>query len=426
MNAHRIDRLLLCIAVALGLGMSTGHPAGMIAAAGMPLVCLMPGTRKVALRSALGYYLAALWLIVPGIERYFGQSKTVLAVMLWALAAMLLSTPWTIAWTSKRTEFIWRTPAALLATVIPPLGIIGLASPLTGAGYLFPGTGWMGLAAVALLPGILLSMRSPVWRLCVVGLATALFAASHLLYPGDAQPPSGWVAIDTHFGDLSEPFRDFEAAQFIQRKADESSARVLIFPEAVVPRWSEATEAFWQRTLDRCRARGQTLAIGAGLPAKPTANDRRRLGNLRTYDFQEALQALNGIETQSTHGRVSPLTPEPIDNALILVGTESATLFQRVPVPVGMWRPFDRSSVPIRLTRPGSLALDHQRAAVLICYEQMLTFPILVSMFEHPTLIVAISNTFWVNGTTIPSYKATAVRAWSKLFRIPYLGATNS
>jgi hypothetical protein len=426
MNAHRTDGLLLCIAVGMGLGVSTGYPLGIVAAAGMPLVCLGSGTRKGAFRATLGYYAAALWPIVPGIERYLGPANTLLAVMLWALAAMLLSTSWTIAWTSKRTQYIWRAPAALLATVIPPLGIIGLASPLTGVGYLFPGTGWAGLAAVAMLPGILLDLRSSIWRLRLGSVAIALCVASHLFCPGDALPPTGWIAINTHFGDLSQPFRDFAAAQFIQQKADASSARVLIFPEAVVPRWSEATEAFWQRTLDRCRARGHTLAIGAGLPAKPTANDRRRLGDLRAYDFREALEALNGIDTRTTYGNVSSPPPATTDNAMILVGAESGSFYQRVPVPVGMWRPFARTSVPLRLAGPGVIALDHQHAAVLICYEQLLTFPILVSMFEHPTVIVAISNTFWVDATTIPLYEGTAVRAWAKLFHLPYLAAVNS
>jgi hypothetical protein len=410
----------------MGLGVSTGYPLGIVAAAGMPLVCLGPDTRKAALRAALGYYVAALWPIVPGIERYLGQSKTVLAVMLWALAATLLSTPWTIAWTSKRTQYIWRAPAAFLATVIPPLGIIGLASPLTGAGYLLPGTGWAGLAVVALLPGILLSMRSSIWRLRLGGVATALCLASHLFYPVDPQPPTGWIAINTQFGDLSQPFRDFAAAQFIQQKADESSARVLIFPEAVVPRWSEATEAFWQRTLDRCRARGQTLAIGAGLPASRTNDGRDKLSDLHWYDFREALEALKGIDTRSSCGRALPPAPEPIDNAMILVGAESSRFYQRVPVPIGMWRPFDRTSVRIRLAGPGVIALDQEHAAVLICYEQLLTFPILVSMFQHPTVIVAISNTFWVDATTIPLYEGTAVHAWAKLFHLPYIAAVNS
>ena len=194
------------------------------------------------------------------------------------------------------------------------------------------------------------------------------------------------------------------AAQFIQQKAAECSARVLIFPEAVVPRWSEATEAFWRETLDRCRNRGQILAIGAGLPVRTRSSmgTPQKLSDLKLYDFSAAIAALKRMDTTFPHAVQGNPGPEPIDNTLLVVGAESATFFQRVPVPVGMWRPFSRTSVPLRLNAPGVLAIDHQRAAVLICYEQMLTFPILASMLQHPTVIVGISNTFWVDGTTIP------------------------
>ena len=48
MNARFVDRLSLCSAIGIGLGISTGRPAGIIAAAGMPLVCLIADTRKAA------------------------------------------------------------------------------------------------------------------------------------------------------------------------------------------------------------------------------------------------------------------------------------------------------------------------------------------------------------------------------------------
>jgi hypothetical protein len=85
----------------------------------------------------------------------------------------------------------------------------------------------------------------------------------------------------------------------------------------------------------------------------------------------------------------------------------------------GMWRPFTRISVLLRLNAPGVLAIDHR-------YEQMLTFPILASMLEHLTVIVGISNTFWVDHATIPRYQATALRGWAKLFHLPYFLAVNS
>jgi apolipoprotein N-acyltransferase len=421
------DWLLLCSSIALGLGVSTGWALGMVVAAAMPLACLAAGTRKAALRSAFGYYAAALWPMIPGLEVYW-KSEPLIPLLLWIFTALLLSLPWTVAWTCHRVQYLWRAPLALLTTIVPPLGIVGLASPLMGAGYLYPGKGWVGLAAVALLPGIILSTQSLSFRArrVVIGLAAGLCIATYVSYSGDAKPPSGWMAINTDLGDVSKPFRDFAAARFIQQKAAETSARVLIFPESVVPRWSEATEAFWHQSLDRCRTRGQILAIGVGLPHKSLRNDRERLNDLRTYDFGEAIEVLKSGSTRTIHGPARSPLSERVDNALLLVGAASATFNQRVPVPVGMWRPFSKGSVPLRLNAPGVLVIDHERAAVLICYEQMLTFPILTSMLQHPTVIVGISNTFWVDHTTIPRYQANALRAWAKLFHLPYLLAVNS
>ena len=442
MNTRFSDRLSFCAAIGMGLGVSTGHPLGIIAAAGMPLACLTPETRKAAFKSTLGYYVTGIWPMVPGLDRYIGQSATsLIPIAMCVLTAILLSVPWTIAWTSdRRFDCLWRVPLALLATIVPPLGIIGLASPLTAAGYLFPGTAWVGLAAVALMPGIVLSTGALALRrrcavLCLVSAsAVALAIGGRLFAQGDAAPPPGWIALNTHFGDVSQPFQDFPAAQFIQQKAAESPARVIIFPESVVPRWSEATEAFWHQSLDRCRTRGQILAIGAGLPAKTRTerNVREGLRDLRAYDFGAAIDALKGTGTpRAIHGSVisnGAIKPrlEPIDNTMLILGAESGEFYQRVPVPVGMWKPFSRISVPLRLDSPGVLAIDHQRAAVLICYEQMLTFPILASMLQHPTVIVGISNTFWVNHTTIPRYQATALRGWARLFHLPYSLAVNS
>ncbi len=443
MNVRSRDRLSFCLAIGTGLAVSTGYPLGIMCAAGMPLVCLTPGTRKAAFESAVGYYLAAVWPMVPGLNRYFDQSAiSLLPVLMWVLAAILLSLPWTVAWTSNRFHCLWRVPLAYMVTIIPPLGIIGLASPVTAAGYLFPGTAWVGLAAVALLPGIVLSVHAFALRLrCVVlclvsASAVGLAIGGRLLARGDAAPPTGWAAVNTHFGDVRQPFRDFLAAQFVQQKAAETSARVLIFPESVVPRWSEATEAFWRQSLDRCGTRGQILAIGAGLPAKTGTpkDNREELNDLRSFDFGAALDVLKRIDPRSQPAMQRSVLPnllikprpEPIDNTLLIVGAESAVFYQRVPVPVGMWRPFTRISVPLRLNAPGVLTIDHQRAAVLICYEQMLTFPILASMLAHPTVIIGISNTFWVDHTTIPRYQSTALRGWAKLFHLPYFLAVNS
>ncbi len=426
------DRLALGSCVAMGLGISTGQPAGMIAAAAMPYACLTPPTKKGAFRAAFGYYLCALWPMTSGLDRYLGRSGAFLTTLaIWILGAAALSFPWTLAATANRAQYLWRTPLALTATVLPPLGIIGLASPLTSAGYLFPSTAWIGLATVTLLPGLLLAIPALPRRYrriasCSVVTACAALATVPRLFGFiDVAPPPGLVAINANLGDVSQPFRDFAAAQFIQETAARTPARVLIFPESVVPRWSEATEGFWHQSLDLCRRSGQILAFGAGLP-RPSQNAIAKLNDLRSYDFGPALNALKRMDTGPAHFLPISPEPEPMENALVIAGGESAVFYQRVPVPIGMWEPFNPRSVPLRLRSRGILNIDHQRAAVLICYEQMLTFPVLASMLQHPTVIVGISNTFWVAGTSIPRYQGSAVRAWARLFRVPYLLAVNS
>ena len=424
-------KIALGSAIAMGVGMSTGYPLAMMAAAGMPVAVLALGTRSVAFKGAFGYHLVALWPMIPALDRYIGRSATFLAPFaLWVFAAVLLSLPWTIAATTHGLQYLWRVPLTLFVNVIPPLGIIGLASPLTAAGYLFPGTAWFGLVLVAFLPGIVLAAQAlPIGkryglRSFVIGFCIGSAVAGWYFHSGDARAPRGWVTVNTHFGDVSRPFQDFRAAEFIQQKAAGIAARVLIFPEAVVPRWSEATEAFWRPSLDRWRTRGPILAIGVGLPINQ--REQGDLRDLRLYDFDPPIHALRGLDATPLHlPAVKPLL-EPTDNAMLVVGAETAAFYQRIPVPVGMWRPFSRTSVPVRLTGPGVLTIDLQRAAVLICYEQFLTSPILASMLQHPTVILGISNTFWVDGTTIPRYQANAVRAWAKLFRLPYLLAVNS
>jgi apolipoprotein N-acyltransferase len=430
MTLRSANVLSLFGATAIGLALSTGHPVGLAMAAGMPIVCLMPRNRKAAFESTLGYYTAGLWPMIPGLQRYIGSAASpVIPFAVWIFAAIVLSVPWTVAWTDRPAQCVWRVPLAFVATTIPPLGIIGFISPLTSAGYLFPSTGWAGLAAVALLPGVLIAAlgMAPCVRL---GVACLTFATCGLLAIGgrmrsnvEAETIPGWVGVNTHFGDLSQPFRDYAAATFVQQKAAESSARVLIFPEFIVPRWSEATDAFWRRTLDRCRKRGQVLVIGAGLPS----NDRMK-NDRPAFDFAASIDALESRDSSSldTTKAFTGSSPESVENTLLIVGASSGKLYQRVPVPIGMWRPFSDVSVPLRLNGPGVIEIDHQRPAVLICYEEIIAFPVLASMLHHPTAIIGISNSFWFDETTIPVYQAAALSAWARLFRLPLFTAVNS
>jgi hypothetical protein len=91
-----------------------------------------------------------------------------------------------------------------------------------------------------------------------------------------------------------------------------------------------------------------------------------------------------------------------------------------------MWHPFGTGpSVPLRLRGSGTIDVAGQRVAFLICYEQLLVLPVLLSAIDRPTLIVGMANQYWVRETTIPAAQRASLVAWSRLFALPLLIAEN-
>jgi len=107
----------------------------------------------------------------------------------------------------------------------------------------------------------------------------------------------------------------------------------------------------------RALHRGNRPASGASEAKHIKFHTIKRIRALRSYDLGAALAVVKGIDKQSVHGLGSPVTPnalsrpapDRIENTALILGIESATFYQRVPVPIGMWRPFSKDCVPLRL-----------------------------------------------------------------------------
>jgi hypothetical protein len=409
-------------AAAVGFALATAHPLGIASAILMPALALSQLSRRASYAAALSYYGAALWPIIPGARNFFGPDASALAaIALWVFAAATLGAVWPLLWSSDRRQAAWRSPLGLLLTVIPLVGIIGFASPLTATGFLFPRTSWCGLFACAVLSGALAG-----WPRKAGFALASLAVGANALYFRDPEPLPGWQGVNTSFGAIAHgrvnPLTDYQVAQWIQQFSLATSAKVIVFPETVVPTWTAATEAFWQQTLDRLRASGKTILVGTRLPI-----DRQRHVEA-AYDFSADLVALRG-------GRPAPFpfgrrfhtrsAEFAYDNAVVVRGTETATVVQRIPVPIAMWNPFRSQSARLNLFAPIVVPIAGERAAVLVCYEQLLTWPVLTSVLRNPTVLVAVANDHWATGTPIPAFQVTAVRSWSRLFGIPAINAMN-
>jgi apolipoprotein N-acyltransferase len=263
---------------------------------------------------------------------------------------------------------------------------------LLSAGALFPGTRWLGLISVL---GIVALLGRFPWQTAVLAGVLALIA--HTLYEPATLPP-GWQAINTKFGGTGQGDPDFlaefEAHEQMQETIRQSNARVLLFPEHIVTQWNQATEAFWQESLDfSARHHGTTVLIGAGI---------------------QRGRALHAVGSG------------PYYNVLIARGPDTrAIYYQRIPVPIGMWQPLTGDGVPLNLLGPGSISVQDQRAAVLMCYEQLLVWPFLSSVFEHPTVLITAANDYWAKDTPIPEVQEVSARSLARLFGLPLLSAVN-
>jgi apolipoprotein N-acyltransferase len=248
---------------------------------------------------------------------------------------------------------------------------------------------------------------------------------ANLSYPGDPKPPADWQAVDTHLGAISHgpvsPLREYLAAQTIQQRACASSAKVVIFPESVVPRWTASTDLFWKPSIETFRRKGKTVLIGALIPQLLPPRDR---------DLRAAVDLLRTAHQPETGGPLpaspQPAVPYPYRNAIIIRGAQTGIFLQRLPVPVAVWKPFTRGGAPLQLSGPAVLDLAGQRAALLICYEQVVPWTVWTAALARPTLIVGMSNDHWATGTPIPQWQALCLHAWSRLFRVPYLLAVNT
>jgi hypothetical protein len=335
----------------------------------------------------ISYYAGATWQIVPGAATFFGHhANPFQAVLLWLSTSLLLGSAWTAIWSRKRTTRLCTVPITIVLLGVPPIGVIGVASPLIAAGILFPGTAWFGLFITLLICGLLASYPG-------IGLALAIVVSvpTQLFYRAPPAP-SDWQAVSTHFGgvglDTPSPLAEYKAAESIQETALSSSARVIVFPETVVSNWNEATDAFWARTVERLKTEGKTIFVGAYVS-----------------------------DTQSHH----------YFNAIVIRGVHRQRDFlQRIPIPIAMWAPYSETGVLLRLDGAGTLDVAGRRAAVLICYEHLLVWPVVTSFAQHPTVLVGTANDYWARETTTAAIQRACLTSWAHLFHVPMLFAENT
>lgn len=386
--------LLLTVAGAL-CGFAWGHeglPWLAVLAGLVPLLWSLAGSRWWAGAVALAYYLAASRGLPFGAGIFFAESAPLwFSWALWVAAGLVNAAPWLLLWSASPRRQAWTLPAALLLTALPPVGFIGWVNPLTAAGWWFPGFGFFGLVGLVALFVLVVLKRWP----AVAALASVAVVANIVaLQAKPAEWSAAWSGRDTTFARLqTAAARNFLAegqrmAQVMMMAAQLEPGRVLVLPETVLPpvRQGDAFNASMLADLsEQLKAKGSAMLVGAEM---------------------------------SIPGR-------SIRNVLVALGGDADPLVQRVPVPVGMWRPWAADSIAADPFGSGIGLVAGRRVAYAICYEQLLTFPLLVSMAYRPDVIVGAANDWWARSTSIPTIQGQVLDVWGRLFGLPVIRATN-
>jgi hypothetical protein len=238
---------------------------------------------------------------------------------------------------------------------------------------------WLAASAILALPW-LLPRHIALASTAITGIASPFIAAG-VLFPG-----IGWtgllaIALPIRFAVplalaanlLHEPIerpKDWTAINTIngQFEIEAAPTEYVLLPENTIRNWTEATEAFWPST-------SKIVVIGVTIP------DGDRIWNAA------------------------------------IVPTTSAVYRQRIPVPTG--------HLPFNPFGEATLQVGEYRAAILICFEQLLVWPTLHSLAEQPNVILGLTNANWTKRTPVPTVQESATKAWSRLFVIPAITATN-
>ncbi|WP_394890011.1 DUF1612 domain-containing protein [Mesorhizobium sp. AaZ16] len=93
----------------------------------------------------------------------------------------------------------------------------------------------------------------------------------------------------------------------------------------------------------------------------------------------------------------------PYDNVMIEVSGQGARIVyrERIPVPVSMWQPWTSGGATANFFVNPVVEFSGTWIAPLICYEQLLVWPVLQSMLFDPQVIGATGNGWWTGKTGI-------------------------
>ncbi len=384
---RELFRTGVLVALSTGAGWISwsGHVLLLPLAATFPMLWSLAWTRLQATAISAAYFLAASRGLPQGVANFY-SSDIWPGLLLWLVASSAFVTVHSVLWTDRKG---WQEPlrymVACVVMAVPPFGILGWAHPITAAGVLFPGWGWWGLAVMAAGLGVMTTGHRPAAAMAMIGLW--LWSAAGWTTP---ILPTSWTGVDLEMGASLGREAGLQRQQdLIDVVRDRPPGTTIVLPENALGFWTPTVARFWQKGLT-----GTDITVIAGAA----------LIDGRGYD-----------------------------NVLVTISAERTEILyrERMPVPGSMWQPWrawiggDESGARAHFFANPVVEVGTATVAPLICYEQLLVWPILQSAFHRPDAVVAVGNGWWTAGTSIIDIQRASSTAWALLFDLPLVISFN-
>jgi len=315
-----------------------------------------------------------------GASTFFGDGMLT-GIGIWIAGGLFFTALYSLLWhrDAKRKSLGFFIAMILLS--LPPFGVAGWGSPMTAAGLLFPAKGFIGLGLMIVII-VALSYQNRVRTLAIWAAVTFSIVGGS---SEERLSPPNFQSTVTHQEYASISTRDsayqfFSEAGKIARNTD---AEYIVFSEGAAGWLTNSTKSRWTTLAE---IRNKTFIIG--------------------FEERTDLGANNSIAVVTEDGF------KQVYN-------------QRMPVPISMWRPWSKDGTRAHWFDTPSVNINDQDVALLICYEQLLVWPIIQSAAHDPDIVIGIANDWWAAETSIPAIQLAKMQAWARLFEMDIVTGFN-
>jgi hypothetical protein len=202
--------------------------------------------------------------------------------------------------------------------------------------------------------------------------------------------PASWAGVDLQMGaSLGRDASLERQKSLIDIVRPHSTGMTVILPESTLGFWTPTVGRFWRAELAQT---GVTVVAGAAI-----------------------------------------INESGYDNVLVAISAEGSDVLyrERMPVPGSMWQPWrsligEGGGARAHFFENPVVNIAGLRAAPLICYEQLLVWPILQSALHRPDAIIAVGNGWWTAGSSIIEIQRASTKAWARLFNFPLVMSFNT